>query len=228
MPVLEPVSRDTLTRQVIETIKRFILQENLPPGAQLPSERDLSEALTVSRNIVREALSALVAQGIVVKQAGRGNFVGEYDQKQLMTSLPLILGERSQSLIMFQEARAALEVGAVGLIVERITPDEIDELHALIQLQEQRQRDGKPAIKEDIDFHLKLLRVTHNQVIEEMSPLVIEVFRRTLVEAPSALRLNPERIIHEHRAILDAIRKRDLEAARAALIFHLHVPGFRA
>lgn len=227
MAVLEPVSRDTLTRQVVETIKRFILQEDLPPGAQLPSERELSEALTVSRNIVREALSALVAQGIVVKQAGRGNFVGEYDEKQLMTSLPLILGERSQSLITFQEARAALEVGAVGLIVERITDDEIGHLRNLIELQEQRYRDGKSAIKEDIDFHLTLLKVTHNHVIEDMSPLVIEVFRRTLIEAPSSLRANPERIIHEHRAILNALIQRDYEAARAAIIIHLRVPGFR-
>jgi GntR family transcriptional regulator, transcriptional repressor for pyruvate dehydrogenase complex len=228
MAVLEPVSRDTLTRQVVETIKRFILQEDLPPGAQLPSERELSEALTVSRNIVREALSALVAQGIVVKQAGRGNFVGDYDQKQLMTSVPLVLGERSQSLITFQEARAALEVGAVGLIVQRITPEEINHLQALIDLQEQRYRDRKSAIKEDIDFHLTLLKVTHNHVIEEMSPLVIEVFRRTLIEEPSSLRANPERIIHEHTAILNAIRKRDVEATRIALITHLRVPGFRA
>jgi GntR family transcriptional repressor for pyruvate dehydrogenase complex len=226
--VLEPVSHDTLTRQVIETIKRYILQEDLPPGAQLPSERELSEALTVSRNIVREALSALVAQGIVVKQAGRGNFVGEYDQKQLMTSLPLILGERSPSLITFQEARAALEVGAVGLIVERITSEEINELNTLIHLQEQRYGEGKSAIKEDIDFHLTLLKVTHNRVIEDMSPLVIEVFRRTLVEAPSSLRANPDRIIHEHIAILNGIRRRSVEATRAALIIHLRVPGFYA
>lgn len=224
--MLEPVSRDTLTLQVVETIKRFIVQEDLASGAQLPSERELSEALTVSRNIVREALSALVAQGIVVKQAGRGNFVGEYDQKQLMTSLPLMLGERSQSLVTFQEARAALEVGAVGLIVERITPEEIVELQTLIELQEQHYRDGKSAIKEDIDFHLTLLKVTHNQVIQEMSPLVIEVFRRTLVEAPSSLRANPARIIREHHAIVDAIRKRDFEATRTAMVIHLRVPGF--
>ncbi|MBZ0302836.1 MAG: FadR family transcriptional regulator [Anaerolineae bacterium] len=226
--MLEPVARDTLTRQVIETIKRFILQEDLKPGAQLPSERELSEALTVSRNIVREALSALVAQGIVVKLAGKGNFVGEYDQKQLMTSLPLTLGERSQSLLAFQEARAALEVGAVGLIVDRVTDEEIDYLQALIDIQHQKHRDGKSTIKEDIDFHLKLLAITHNKVIEDMSPLVIEVFRRTLIEAPSSLRINPERIINEHQRIVDALRVRDHEAALKEIVIHLRVPSFRA
>jgi DNA-binding FadR family transcriptional regulator len=64
--LLKAVSRDTLTRQAADTLKRFILSEDLASGTKLPSERELSEALAVSRNIVREALSGLAAEGSVV------------------------------------------------------------------------------------------------------------------------------------------------------------------
>ncbi|MBI3942999.1 MAG: winged helix-turn-helix transcriptional regulator [Chloroflexi bacterium] len=50
--------RDSLTAQAANTIKRFILLEQLSPNSQLPSKRELSETLAVSRNVVREALRA--------------------------------------------------------------------------------------------------------------------------------------------------------------------------
>lgn len=224
--MLKPVSRDTLTRQAAETLKRFILEEALQPGSQLPSERDLSETLAVSRNIIREALSGLVAEGVVVKQAGKGTFVAEFDRNEVLTTLPLTVGQNDTTAKDLREARAALEIGAVGLIVQRITEEELASLEKILTVYEQKHREGKSTIKEDIDFHLALLRATKNPVIEEMAPLVIDVFRRTLVEEPSAIRRNPERIIMEHERIIQALRNRDIAAARAAMHDHFRLQDF--
>jgi len=224
--LLQPVSRDTLRRQAAETIKRFILYENIATGTQLPSERELSETLAVSRNIVREALSALVTEGIVIRQAGKGTFVNEFDRNQVETTFPLTVGQNGPSIRALREARAALEIGAVGLMVQRITDKEIAALTRILIIYEQKHNEGKNTIKDDIDFHIALLKSTKNQVIVEMAPLVTEVFRRTLIEDPSAIRRNPERIMVEHRRIVDALKKRNIATARAAMHDHFRLQDF--
>ena len=55
--LVEPLERETLAEQAVRSLKRHILAERLPAGARLPSERELSESLCVSRNVVREALA---------------------------------------------------------------------------------------------------------------------------------------------------------------------------
>lgn len=219
---MKPVSRDTLTSQATETIKRFILEESIEAGSQLPSERELSEMLAVSRNIVREALSALSAEGIITKQIGRGTFVEDFDREAALANLSGMSGGHANVVTVqaLREARAALEIGAAGLIVQRITPEEIDALEAIIERHEAKGNEGKGTIKEDIDFHLVLLKASKNPVIEEMAPLVVELFRRTVAEAPIAMRLPPERIIAEHRAILAALKDGDLFAVRDAMRQH--------
>lgn len=224
--MLKPVSRATLTKQAAETIKRFILQENLEPGAQLPSERGLSEILTVSRNITREALSALAAEGVVVRQAGRGTFVGDFNRSQVMETLSLGVGQISPSLQALREARAALEIGAVGLMVQRITDEEIEALVQIMKDYKQKWREGKSTVKEDIDFHIALLKATKNEFIVEMAPLVMKVFRQSLAENPSVVWYNSERVILEHGRIIEALRQRDIAAAREAMHTHFGLQDF--
>ncbi|MDJ0754193.1 MAG: FadR/GntR family transcriptional regulator [Ardenticatenaceae bacterium] len=224
--MLKAVSRDTLTHQTAITLKRFILTESLPVGEKLPSERELSEMLAVSRNIVREALSALVAEGVVVKHTGKGTFVAEFDRQAVAISLPLVVSQDDTTAEEVREARAALEIGIVGLIVTRITEEEINHLEAILDLYENKHAAGKSTIKEDIEFHLALLRATKNKVIVEMSPLVEDVFRRSLAEDPSAIRRNPDRIVIEHRRIVQALRERDSAKARMAMHDHFRVQNF--
>lgn len=224
--MLQPVSRDTLTRQAAETLKRFIISEELSTGEQLPSERELSETLAVSRNIVREALSALVAEGLISKRAGKGTFVAEFDREAVQSSLPLTLGTGQPTAQDLREARAALEIGAVGLIVQRITDEELATLAEILTVYEAKHAEGKSTIKDDIDFHLCLLKATKNPVIIEMAPLVIDVFRRTLAEDASAIRRNPERIMVEHRHIVQALQERDITAVRLAMHAHFKLQDF--
>lgn len=224
--LLTAVSRDTLTQQAAETLKRFILTEELAAGSKLPSERELSETLAVSRNIVREALSTLVAQGIVKKHAGKGTFVAEFDRQAARVEIPITVSQIGTTAQEIREARAALEIGAVGLIVSRITKDEITHLEEILEVYEAKHNEGKSTIKEDIEFHLALLKSAKNKVLEEMAPLVYDVFRRTLAEDPSAIRRNPDRIIIEHRRIVDALRAHDIGAARLAMHDHFRLQDF--
>jgi GntR family transcriptional repressor for pyruvate dehydrogenase complex len=224
--ILEPLSRDTLTKQATETLRRFILTEDLKPGEQLPSERELSESLSVSRNIVREALSVLVAEGLIVKQPGRGIFVTEFDRESVAPQIAVSVDYNGRSPAALSEARAAVELGAITLIAKRVTDEELDRLDAINRSFEDNLRQRRSTIKDDIEFHKLLLAATRNPVLIELVPLLLEYFRLAVMYRPSAIFHNPERVISEHRAIIKALRARDAVAARQALIDHLHLQDF--
>jgi GntR family transcriptional repressor for pyruvate dehydrogenase complex len=224
--MLEPLSRDTLTKQATDTLRRFILTESLKPGEQLPSERELSESLSVSRNIVREALSVLVAEGMIVKQPGRGIFVTEFDRERIAPQIAVSVDYNGRSPSALSEARAAVELGAIALIAKRITAEQLDRLEAINASLEENLRLRRSTIKDDIEFHKLLLQSTRNPVLIELIPLLVEYFRLAVMYTPSAIFHNPERLISEHRRIIESLRAHDPVAARQALIEHLHLQDF--
>jgi GntR family transcriptional repressor for pyruvate dehydrogenase complex len=171
-------------------------------------------------------VSSLVAEGVVIKYAGKGTFVCEFDRDTALTNLPLTIGQGEPSAQDLREARAALEIGSVGLIVQRITDAEIESMIEILEIYEQKHAEDKSTIKEDIDFHVALLNATKNSVIAEMTPIITDVFRRTLAEDVSAIRRNPERIILEHRRIIQALQYRDINAARKAMHAHFRLQDF--
>ena len=224
--MLEPLSRDTLTKQATETLRRFILTEDLKPNDQLPSERELSESLSVSRNIVREALSVLVAEGLIVKQPGRGIFVTYFDLEAVAPQIAVSFDYNGRSPAALSEARAAVELGAISLITRRITDEELQRLKAINASLEENRRMRRSTIKDDIEFHKLLLESSRNLVLIELIPLLVEYFRLAVFYQPSAIFHNPERVTFEHSKIIDALEARDAAAARQALIEHLHLQDF--
>lgn len=66
-----------LTRQVYQQIREQILNGDLQSGEKLPSTRELSSELNVSRNVILEAYDQLLAEGFLVAKRGAGTFVAE-------------------------------------------------------------------------------------------------------------------------------------------------------
>lgn len=230
--ILQPMSRDSLAARVAEAVKAYIVAEGLEPGSQLPSERHLSEAFAVSRNIVREGLSALVAEGIIVKRPGSGVFLREFDRSTLAMDGKRALKEQQERYNAVREARAAVEIGAIGLIVNRISEVELQQLEDISRALERKVERDEPFFKDDMNFHLTLLRAARNELLLQWTPMVEEVMRTWSYQA-DALRgviknvpkAEARRVASEHRAILEAVRMRDAENARSRLKKHLQIPG---
>lgn len=218
--MLKPLSRDTLTQQAADTLRRFILNQGLRAGMKLPSERELSENLAISRNVVREALSHLVAEGLIEKKAGRGVFVRDFDSTTLAPVEPPNLNSNGWGPADVSEARMVIELGAAHLMANRITPEQLQQLERLNTRMAENMRVGRNIIKEDIEFHKTLLQATHNAVLIELFPLLVEYFRLAVVHDPSLILENSDRVIDEHRQIIDALSTRDGAAVEAALLAH--------
>jgi len=231
--MLRPIDKKPLAQRIPDIIKGYVVKRQLKPGSPLPSERQLSEALDVSRNVVREGLSILVAEGIVEKRPGSGIYLAEIDQDLLYQDGEKVLEESRTYYEGVREARAAVEIGAIGLIINRITKDDLEQLEQAIEALEQKSERGQPFIDEDMAFHLTLLGAAHNELILQWSPLVEEVMYAWAYEtdllngeaSQSTLTLDQgRRVANEHRAILAAIEQRNIEEARRLLTEHFLIP----
>ena len=221
--MLKPLTRRNLAELAVEAIKRFILHENLHEGDRLPGEEVLAESLAVSRNIIREALTTLAAEGIVTRQTGRGTFVQAFNREALAGNLPPLIGPRNASVKALYEFRMAVELGALEYVVLRATEEDLDEMDEILQRYESKQAEDKSPAREDIAFHLALLKATHNEVFLETAPLIAAGLRERIVSRPGSLaHFRPGRNSAEHhRQILEAIRSRDVVEAQR--VFRAHI-----
>ncbi len=225
MAILKPLSRDTLTKQVADTLRRLVLTETVKPGDALPSERDLSETLSVSRNIVREALTVLVAEGLIVKKPGSGIFVTDFDRTTVSPSIAVNLDYDGRDVVALSEARSAVELGAVELMVTRITEAQLAQLEEINQELAEKLDQQRSTVRHDIEFHTVLFEATHNPVLVNLVPLLVEYFRLSVAKSPDVIVRSHRRIVAEHGRIIDALRRRDVAATRQALLAHLDPPG---
>src|SRR6266498_3704306 len=124
---IEPLEREQrLYERVVEKVLELISSGAWKPGFRLPPERELSEAFGVSRTVVREAVKALEARGVLESATGSGVSVRHADFNMVSRSLQtyMQLSNQVDFEIRLNEVRQGLEVEIVALAAERATPEQ--------------------------------------------------------------------------------------------------------
>ncbi len=202
----------TLWQRVYDHLRDEIMGDRLPPGTEL-SEVALSKELSVSRGPIREAMGRLAAEGLVTVRPRRGAEVRSITPEELIDSY---------------QVREALEVLAVRLAVPRITDAELADLDELVDRMSEHARSGAVAdfFAANVAFHELICELSGNKkLLQVHHRLAGEIGRfqaRTL-----ALRGSLDGSVTEHRAILAAIRLRDVEKAAELTAAHIRVPAQR-
>ncbi len=210
---LRPVTRPRLYKQLVERLLEFVSHENLQPGHQLPTERELARQLGVSRASVAQAVVALEVQGILRVRQGDGIYlVRRADPRESAEELI----KRRQRLPDILEAREALEVKIAALAAQRHTDRDMTAIDAaLVQMAQEIAR-GEHGYNGDLTFHTAVTAAAHNPVLSQLMGLLarpIEESRRESLAQPG----RPPRSLAGHRRIAEAIRAGDAtRAARAA------------
>ncbi len=120
--MLRPVARHrNLTHEIAERIAAEIVAGKLAPGTRLPTEQEMVESMGVSRTVVREAVAALRAEGLVITRQGAGAFVAD-DAAQRPFRLALDGLASIEDVLDVMELRAGIETESAALAAERITP----------------------------------------------------------------------------------------------------------
>jgi DNA-binding FadR family transcriptional regulator len=212
----------SLAREVIERITADITGGKLPPGARLPTEQEMMGALGVSRTVVREAVAALRAEGLVTTRQGVGAFVAPDALMRPFRIEPD--GLRSiGNVLEIMELRLGIEVETAGLAAERGRPARVRAIGAALGAIDRAIARDEPAVAEDFAFHHCIAEATENpQFTRFLSYLGRFIIPRQSIRVASPdPRAYLEALQVEHRAIYEAIRRHDGAAAREAMRRHL-------
>jgi GntR family transcriptional repressor for pyruvate dehydrogenase complex len=215
-PSLVPLERGDLVRGAVDQLRAFVLSR--PSDELLPSEAELGRSLGVSRTVLREALKILQAQGLVALSQGKRARVSPADPRAAIESLDVLLRRSEGSLLHLVEVRRPLEAEIVELAAKRATAGELAEAEAAVAEQEAATTlDAQ--IEADLKFHRALAKASGNPVfvllLDALAGLMRASRRKSLGDYGNRVPVD------HHRAILDAVRRRDPAAARAALLGHL-------
>ncbi|WP_380054022.1 FadR/GntR family transcriptional regulator [Falsihalocynthiibacter sp. SS001] len=219
---MSDIDRRPMYLQVAERIIDHIKDERMAPGAEIPSEAELCEMAGVSRPVIRSALGYLAGGGIIKISNGRRARVGELDPDFLASSFSYGLATEQITIPKILEVRQDIELSAARLAAERRTDEQAARLEELCEEMEQSICDVDRFVELDFAFHLTIAEATDNSLYD----YVIRPMRQTIIESISEGRLSQSagddllRIQDCHRAIAQAIREKDPDAAMAAMTRH--------
>ncbi|NYT64481.1 FadR family transcriptional regulator [Alcaligenaceae bacterium] len=215
---------ESLTDQVANWLIQEISQKRLLPGDKLPSEKQLCEQFSVSRSVVREAVSQLKSESLVISQQGRGVFVNERGTRQSFRLQTTDLDDK-ESITQVIELLVTIEAGAAHYAALRHTPDDLKRIKRALIGMEYAIANDKLGDDEDFAFHQAIVDATHNPHFITLNEYLEQHVRRLIRKARSNTvthHLNLVKFVQqEHLAIVQAIEKRDPAAAALAAETHL-------
>ncbi|MET9179084.1 FadR/GntR family transcriptional regulator [Kitasatospora aureofaciens] len=212
-----------MTDRAIARIRRMIREGELPPGAKLPPEQQLAADLGLSRNLMREAVKALVVARVLEIRRGDGTYVTSLAPGLLLEGLggavELLQGD---TVLELTEVRRLFEPVATALAATRITDEDLAEVERHLSAMRDAQDDVELLLRHDAAFHHAVARATRNEtlatLLEHISGRTLSARAwRGLAEADAA-----GRTVAEHEAIHQALVARDPNLAQATALMHVN------
>jgi GntR family transcriptional repressor for pyruvate dehydrogenase complex len=218
-------SSSNLAEKVLARLAADIRGGRLAPGDRLPTEAELTSDMGVSRTVVREAVAALRADGLVITRRGSGAYVAQNPTASPFRINAPQLG-RLTDVLAVMELRLAVEVEAAALAAERANRKQIAAVRTALRDIDRALKQGDGAVAEDFAFHRAIAEATGNaqfpRFLEFLGSHVIpRQSVRLSVDTPAERRAYLERIQQEHERIVAGIAGGDADEARQAMRAHL-------
>lgn len=227
----QPVRKIRTHEQVLAQIEQKILDGQLRVGEKLPSERELVEALGVSRTSVREALRALEAMGIIEAAAGSGKDSGSIisgrSTSALSNLLRLHMALAQISLTDLVEVRVQLESNAAKSAARNRDESDTKDLRLLVEKMRNREIQYEEFNEVDTEFHVRIARASRNALASDLMQTLRDAVRTNMTVVFEELpdwREVADGLADEHEKLVDAIEQQDEELA--AQLVSNHITGF--
>ena len=213
----------SLTDEVARLIGAEVSSGRLQPGDRLPTEQQMCDSYGVSRAVVREAVSRLKSDGLLVSHQGRGVFVNPDGPRAAFRMDVPDLDDKAE-LAHIVELLGAVEGTAAGLAAERRTKKELAAIKRHLDGMARAVKRGDDGVEDDLRFHQTIALAAHNPFFVSLVDFLdARVRRLMLVARANTARIEglADKVQAEHEAIFEAIAARDPAAARAAAESHL-------
>jgi len=212
----------SLTDKAIARIRELIQSGELQPGAKLPPEQQLASDLGLSRNLMREAVKALVVARVLEIRRGDGTYVTSLEPALLLEGLGSAVELlRGDQLLELTEVRRLFEPIATGLAADRITDEDLAEIKHHLDAMVRARYDVELLNEHDAAFHRAVIAAAGNRtlttLLEGISGRTVRArVWRGLVDDDA-----DDRTIAEHRAIYTALAARNRALAEAVALVHV-------
>ncbi|MFI1092497.1 FadR/GntR family transcriptional regulator [Streptomyces sp. NPDC020917] len=207
-----------------ERILEYIVAQGLGPGSRLPTEKDLADAVEMSRTVVREAVKILSALGRVSVQKGRGIYVAEPEGSRWQESLAQFLPADLRQVDDLFEFRREVETTTARLAAQRAKPAQVKSIREAAGLTLDAARDGEVEAfnRADEVFHGAIGAAASNMFFSQTVDFVRRLQRQVGVigmagTAGGSLVVAAE----QHQAIAAAIESGDEERAESLMAEHI-------
>lgn len=215
--------KPNLTVSLVEHLREQISSGSIAPGDKLPSENSLIAEHSVSRTVVREALTRLQVEGLVHTRRGAGSFAltPPAPETGAQARVPRTLAERRQLL----EFRIGLESEAAAAAAVAGNADTLPALDAALAAFRKAGTNASRSMSCDFEFHATVAASSQNpyflDAVRHLGPAMIAMPRQRLDSTESVLLPRLEQVAEEHLAIRNAIASGNAMAAAAAMRVHL-------
>lgn len=215
--------KETVVHKVLVELKNRILEERLKPGDKLPTEQELSTEFEVSRTVIREVIKMLQAVGLVEVIQGKGMFISGSPSLVIVQILTFGLLLQNSTKDQIYDFRKAVEIGVLETVISNHTEEDINKMENSLKNQEATAplyyEKGKKeeSAYHDLMFHRHFLNATKNPLLVLLAEGIWEALHKS-IGSGIGTKNDLERTIMNHRRILDSIKNKDKEQARAAII----------
>lgn len=217
--MFETVEKDLLPNKIVNSLLALIKERQLLPGDKLPPERELAQMMNVGRPSLRAALRALAVMHVIEIHPGSGTYVSSLEPDRLVEHLDFVFALDDSSVLQLFDARRTLEARTALLAAQFITDAEIAQLEAILQVWANAANDE---VREDADrdFHKVIAAASRNPILARFVTVINQLgteSRQRAYRLPTAI----DKTMDEHRAIVEALRCRNPQAAQDAMLRHL-------
>lgn len=222
---LQAVEPQRLYRQIAEQVRRAVAAGEFAEGGRLPAERELAKLLGVSRPSLREALIALEVEGVVEVRTGSGIYVRDAGAPGRARAAARKAPPSSEwGPLQLMQAREVVEGEVAALAARHARKAQVDAMGEALRHMEEEVAAGRQPRHGDEAFHNAIAEACGNEVLRD----TVRHYEQARYE-PIFTRLGGwfetraswNAALKEHKAVLEAIRARDPDAARAAMQHHL-------
>lgn len=213
---------DTVTHQIETLILRGILR----PNERLPSERDLSDRLGVSRPSLREAIGNLQEKGLLTSKAGAGIFVADVFGSAFSVALIALFASHDDAVFDYVSFRRDMEGLAGERAAKLATDTDLEVIQSVFDRMEAAHSKRDPSIEArlDADFHLSIIEASNNVIMLHMMRSMYQLLREGVFYNRQMMfkqRVTRDMLLDQHRDINNALQSRNPKATRTAIEVHL-------
>ena len=221
-----PVQPEKLSTAVTRQIEKLILRGILRPGERLPSERELSDRLGVSRPSLREAIAELQSKGLLTTKAGAGIYVADVLGSAFSDALIQLFADHDEAVFDYVSFRRDMEGLAAERAARHASDTDLQVIQTIFDKMESahQKRDPTDEARLDADFHLSIIEASNNVIMLHMMRSMYQLLQQGVFYNRQTMfkqRTTRDMLLDQHRAINEALQARDPVAARAAVEAHL-------